>query len=169
MRFSPVSDGTQTATVALANGGDGAHVETIIRDGRVSLGDKPEVVAAGRVQGSSLVCAGTRSSPNAEGAGNNFQWTGKDTFADKNVFAIVLEIPNSALSPNPQVGFWGRVLVLQEGQQVQGTESVDLRLEFAFNRATTTRDLQPEGAPGRPRAIPRQIRARPGAGGPLPQ
>ena len=41
--------------------------------------------------------AGLRSDPffaDIEGGANHFQWTGRDSFAGKNVFAIVLEVPN---------------------------------------------------------------------------
>jgi hypothetical protein len=54
-------------------------------------------------------CAGRR---------NNFQWTGKDFLAGHNVFAIVLEVPNSALVP--PVGIWARVRVPHgQGQFLQ--------------------------------------------------
>lgn len=134
VRFSSMVGGTQTATLELANGRGGAQVETIIRDSRVSLGGQPEVVATGEYK----FFAGLRSDPffaDAEGAGNNFQWTGRDTFADKNVFAIVLEVPNSALGPNPQVGFWGRVLVPHDGQLVQGDRVGRPAIDFAFNQS----------------------------------
>jgi hypothetical protein len=41
---------------------------------------------------------------------NNFKVTGKDFFADKNIFSIALEVPNSALGPT-EVGLWVRTLV----------------------------------------------------------
>jgi hypothetical protein len=44
------------------------------------------------------------------GALNEFQFTGSDYFADKDVCAIALELPNSALGA-PQVGLWQRTLL----------------------------------------------------------
>ena len=38
---------------------------------------------------------------------------------DKNVFGIVLEVPNSALGPNPKVGIWARVVHHVAGKWVQ--------------------------------------------------
>ncbi len=45
-----------------------------------------------------------------EGTLNNFQFTGDDFFADKDICAIVLELPNSVLGPNG-VGLWARTLI----------------------------------------------------------
>ena len=44
-----------------------------------------------------------------EGAKNNFQFTGDDFFADKDVCSIVLEVPNSALETN-ELRLWARTL-----------------------------------------------------------
>lgn len=41
----------------------------------------------------------------------SFQDPGKDFFADKNVDAIVLEVPNSMLGGNPHVRVWTRTLI----------------------------------------------------------
>jgi hypothetical protein len=43
------------------------------------------------------------------------QWTGQDFWAGKNVFGIVLEVPNSALGSHPQIGVWGRAMALVHG------------------------------------------------------
>ena len=66
--------------------------------------------------------AGIRSDPfffdmrMLEGMKNGTQFTtGADTFLDKNVFSIILEVPNSALSRNPKVGIWYRVLIPKDG------------------------------------------------------
>ena len=51
-----------------------------------------------------------------EGMKNGTQFTsGADTFLDKNVFSIILEVPNSALGSNPKVGIWYRVLIPKDG------------------------------------------------------
>lgn len=44
------------------------------------------------------------------------QFTGVDIFLDKNVFSIILEVPNSALGSNPRVGIWYRVLIPKNGK-----------------------------------------------------
>jgi hypothetical protein len=66
--------------------------------------------------------AGIRSDPfffdmrMLEGMKNGTQFTsGADTFLDKNVFSIILEVPNSALGSNPKVGIWYRVLIPKDG------------------------------------------------------
>ena len=63
--------------------------------------------------------AGLRSDPwfaDVAGVFNNFQFTGEDYFAEWNVFGIVLEVPNSDLGPNPQIGVWGRTLLPVHGE-----------------------------------------------------
>ncbi|WP_394437241.1 DUF4331 family protein [Streptomyces sp. SGAir0957] len=107
LRFSPVREGAQTATLRLATGREAAADldagDTILRDAPVTFGSEPQISTAGDFR----FFAGLRSDPffaDPVGAADKFQWTGKDLFADKNVFGIVLEVPNSALGPNPQVG-----------------------------------------------------------------
>jgi hypothetical protein len=46
---------------------------------------------------------------------NNMQFTDADTFLDKNVFSIVMEIPNSALGSSSKVGVWYKVLIPKDG------------------------------------------------------
>jgi hypothetical protein len=58
--------------------------------------------------------AGFRSDPfffDLIGFLHNFQFTGSDFFIDKNVFGIVLEVPNKALGSNPKIGVWARTLL----------------------------------------------------------
>jgi Domain of unknown function (DUF4331) len=65
-------------------------------------------------QGPYKFFAGIRSDPfffDLDGFLAGFKFTGSDFFADKNVFGIVLEVPNSALGSNPKIGVWGRTLV----------------------------------------------------------
>ena len=138
VRFSPVVNASQTASVQLATGRDAAaHVdagETIIQQAPVTFGTEPQVATSGDFR----FFAGLRSDPffaDPEGAGNNFQWTGNDFFADKNVFGIVLEVPNSALGPNPQVGIWARVLVPHDGRLVQGDRAGRPAIDATFNHS----------------------------------
>jgi hypothetical protein len=138
IRFSPVRDQTQTATVRLATGddarGDVDSGEIIFEDAPVASDSDPEVTSSGEYR----LFAGIRSDPffaDVAGAANDFQWTGEDSFADKNVFAIVLEVPNAALGPNPQVGFWARVLVPHDGRMVQGDRIGRPAIDFVFNES----------------------------------
>jgi hypothetical protein len=57
--------------------------------------------------------AGLRSDPfffDLMGFLNGLKFTGSDFFLDKNVFAMVLEVPNSALGSNPKIGIWARTM-----------------------------------------------------------
>ncbi len=138
VRFSSVEAESQTADVQLATGRDAAADldggKTIISDAPVTFGVEPQITA---VDGFRFF-AGLRSDPffaDPEGAGNNFQWTGKDFFADKNVFGIVLEVPNGALGPEPRVGVWARVLVPHDGRLVQGDRAGRPGIDNVFNQS----------------------------------
>jgi hypothetical protein len=64
---------------------------------------------------------GIRSDPfffDLEGFQHDFEFTGEDFFIDKNVFSIVLEMPNKALGEG-QIGFWCRVLGPENGDLSQ--------------------------------------------------
>jgi Domain of unknown function (DUF4331) len=50
---------------------------------------------------------------------NNLKFTGADYFVDKDVFGIVLEVPNSALGERSSVGLWSRVLWSHDGAWLQ--------------------------------------------------
>jgi hypothetical protein len=116
--FSPVDDGNQTANVHRATGPKAAKPGTtgpvIIEEAPVSFGSTPIVTESGPYK----FFAGLRSDPfffDLLGFLNNFQFTGDDFFIDKNVFGIVLEVPNSALGPSPNIGVWARTTVRQKG------------------------------------------------------
>ena len=113
VRVSPLENGEQSATVRRVEGpnaagmGDGG--EAIIDDAPVSTGKEAQVTQAADYR----FFAGWRSDPfffDAVGAANDFQFTGEDFFADKDVCSIVLEVPNSELGDD-EVGLWHRTLV----------------------------------------------------------
>ena len=113
MRVS-VADGTQFATVRRAEGADAAGIddggEIVVADAPVSAGSEAQITEAGEYR----FFAGWRSDPfffDAGGALNEFQFTGDDFFADKDVCSIVLEMPNDALGASGQVAIWHRTLV----------------------------------------------------------
>ena len=61
------------------------------------MGREARVTQAGDIA-SSWAGAAIPSSSTA-GAFNNFQFTGEDFFADKDICSIVLEVPNAVLGP----------------------------------------------------------------------
>ena len=112
-RFLPSENGAQSATVSRVEGvdvaGTGDGGEAIIEGAPVSTATEARVTEAGEYR----FFAGWRSDPfffDAGGALNEFQFTGDDFFADSDVCAIVLEVPNSELGGG-EVGLWHRALV----------------------------------------------------------
>jgi Domain of unknown function (DUF4331) len=135
--FSKPQNGRQTGSVYLASGVETRSAEPvgqrIIADAECSFGPTPNIVTSGPY----TFFAGLRSDPffvdfegilqlfDSEG-GRNFTarrelggktpWTGKDRLANENVFAMVLELPKSALDAKPEVRIWGRCSVRRNGQ-----------------------------------------------------
>jgi hypothetical protein len=98
-----------------AGKGDGGQI--IIDGAPVSIGREARVTEAGDYR----FFAGWRSDPfffDTEGALNNFQFTGHDFFAEKDVCSIVLEVPNTALG-SKSLGLWHRTLDGTGGTWVQ--------------------------------------------------
>ena len=113
IRFSPYENGAQSATVRRIEGPDAAGTgdggQAIIEGAPVSTGPQAQVTQAGEYR----FFAGWRSDPffyDVGGALNDFQFTGSDFFADKDVCSIVLELPNNELGAT-EVGLWHRTLV----------------------------------------------------------
>ncbi len=116
--FTTIENGQQTATVYRATGADargtGMVGETIMQDAPVSFTKEMRITANGLYR----FYAGLRSEPffaDPVGFQNNLQWTGQDFWVAKNVFAIVLDVPNSELGVDPQIGVWGRTMALVHG------------------------------------------------------
>ena len=116
--FSRASDKKQTAMVYHLVGeaarSTGATGEAIIHDAPVS--NEAEVLTTS--EGDYQFYAGIRSDPwfaDVDGFLNEFQFTGKDTFASANVLGIVLEVPNIAFGPNTHIGIWAWTAALVEG------------------------------------------------------
>jgi Domain of unknown function (DUF4331) len=117
VRFTSTGDGAQTATLRRLEGAQATAVaegaEVIFEAVPVSMGQEPQVTQAGDYR----FFVGRRSDPfffDAGGALNNFQFTGEDFFADKDISSIVLELPNALLG-STQVGLWARTLVPSNG------------------------------------------------------
>jgi hypothetical protein len=50
---------------------------------------------------------------------HDFQFTGVDTFAGKNIFSMGLEVPNDTLGPRPEIAVWATTSVRRDGRLVQ--------------------------------------------------
>lgn len=114
MSFSMPEDGQQVATLVQAVGeaarGAGAVGEVILSRAPVSFSGEPRITTAGPYR----FFAGLRSDPffaDPDGFINHMQWTGRDFWGDKNVFGIVLEVPNRVLGSQPKIGIWGRTML----------------------------------------------------------
>ena len=117
--FKSIEEGQQIATLYRATGatarGTGPVGQIIVRDAPVSFTQEARITTEGQYR----FYAGIRSEPffaDPIGFQNNLQWTGHDFWAGKNVFGIVLEVPNNALGPNQQIGIWGRTMALVHGR-----------------------------------------------------
>jgi hypothetical protein len=117
VRFSPTKAGGQTATLRRIEGaqaaGTGERGQIIAEGVPVSTGREAQVTQGGDHR----FFVGRRSDPfffDVQGTLNNFQFTGEDFFADKDICSIVLEVPNSALGPK-EVGLWARTLIPANG------------------------------------------------------
>ncbi|MGA9946320.1 MAG: DUF4331 family protein [Candidatus Cybelea sp.] len=121
VRVAASGTGGQTATLRRIEGtrsdrkaDDG---EVILEGAPVSTGHEPIVTNAGDYR----FFAGWRSDPfffDVMGVLNNFNFTGQDFFADKNVCSIVLEAPNSKLG-SENLNLWARTLDGSSGSWVQ--------------------------------------------------
>jgi hypothetical protein len=118
VRFSPNGTGGLTATVRREQGpgaaGIGEGGEIVVQGAPVSMGREARITEAGACR----FFAGWRSDPfffDIAGVQNNYQFTGDDFFADKDVCSIALELPNSALGGAVGLNLWCRVLVQADG------------------------------------------------------
>jgi uncharacterized protein DUF4331 len=116
--FTTQADGQQMATVYRAMGSvtqtTGPVGEVVIHSAPVSFSGEAEITNEAPYR----FYAGLRSEPffaDPDGFVNNMQWTGHDGWAGNNIFGIVLEVPNSALGSQPQIGIWGRAMALVHG------------------------------------------------------
>jgi hypothetical protein len=117
VRFTSTEGGAQTATLRRLEGaqaaGTGEGGQVLVEGAPVSMGREARVTQAGDYR----FFAGWRSDPFFFDAGafNNFQFTGTDYFADKDICSIALEVPNAALGPT-LMGLWARTVVRTDGE-----------------------------------------------------
>src|SRR5262249_956101 len=121
VQFSTLGDGSQTATLRRVEGAQAAGTDDggrgFVGAAAVTTGRDGQVRKAGGYR----FFAGWRSDPfffGTRGILNNFQFTGEDFFADKDVCSIVLEVPNSVLG-RKRVALWARTLKGTGGGWVQ--------------------------------------------------
>ncbi len=138
IRFSEFEAGSQTATVHLAIGDVVADQVTagepaIIAGAPVSFGAMPVITVSGPYK----FFAGIRSDPfffDLFGFIDGFNFKFGDFFKDKNVFGIVLEVPNSALGTTPHTtSLWGRTLLSVNGSLVRDDRMGRAAINTVFN------------------------------------
>ncbi|TMB99581.1 MAG: DUF4331 domain-containing protein [Chloroflexi bacterium] len=137
IRFSDVVGGSQSATVHLAVGdlaaglNDGGPV--VIAGAPVSFGPEPIIT----VRGSYKFFAGLRSDPfffDLLGFIDDFNFTHGDFFKDKNVFGIVLEVPNSSLGTTAgTTSVWARTLIERNGGWMRDDRMARAAINTVFN------------------------------------
>jgi hypothetical protein len=127
LQFASSGDGKQTATVRRLEGkqaaGMGDDGDAIVEKAPVSVGREALMTEAGDFR----FFFGWRSDPfffDVNGNFNHMQFTGDDFFKDKNVYSIVLELPNSELGTN-KVGISARTVDKTAEGWVQQTEVDD--------------------------------------------
>ncbi|MFF0292920.1 DUF4331 family protein [Kitasatospora sp. NPDC004614] len=147
--FSPPTNNHQTATVRRATGDQArAHDATgqeLFTDLPVNFDATPTVTESGPYK----CYIGFRSDPffaDLDGIVAKFQWTGIDWGADKNVFAMALEVPNTELGPHPEIGVWGRVSLHQNGRLTSVDRGAHPSLTAYFN-AEDVKDAYNAGEP----------------------
>jgi hypothetical protein len=139
LTFSQPQDGRQQATVYLAQGAEARSDEPLgvplFKDVEVSFGPQPHIhtsdpykfFAGVRSDAFFIDFAGIlnmfdwkdgKNFTGFESAPDPSRWTGKDLFANYNVFSMAFELPTNLLGANPAVRIWGRVSIRKGGQLV---------------------------------------------------
>jgi hypothetical protein len=110
----------------------GIVFETLIGDAAVSFDGQPHIAQ----EGPFIFFAGIRSDPffvDVPGVFGGFQWTGADSMLSANIFAIVLEVPQSAIGNGSRVGVWARILIPHDGVMVQADRAGRPFVNGVFN------------------------------------
>jgi len=128
--FSPKVNGQQTGQVERI---DGAGSQVVVPAAPVSFG----AIATITTNGPYRFYAGLRSDPfffDLLGFIDDFNFVNGDFFADKNVFAIVLEVPNKALGRTPATtSLWARTRIMQNGALVNDDRVGRAAINTVFN------------------------------------
>ena len=136
--FAAAPDGEATATVYRATGldarGTGRLGDVVISSAQVANDGSAGAVDANDYR----FLAGLRSDPHfkdPKGLRNNFQFTGEDPIARRNVFGVVLELPNAALGGS-SVRLWARSMTLVDGALKQVDQTGRPGTNITFNRGS---------------------------------
>jgi Domain of unknown function (DUF4331) len=120
--FSESNGGSQTGTVHYATGSQAREPEpageVLIEGTPVGFDETAKPVEVGQCR----LFIGVRSDPffaDGEGAFHDFQFTGDDTFAGKNILSMALEVPNEMLGSGPEIAVWCTSSVRRNGELVQ--------------------------------------------------
>jgi hypothetical protein len=135
VRFS-AAGGRAVATVRRATGADaaatGAVGEVVVANAPVSLGARAQITDAGGYR----FFAGVRSDPHFKdivGFRNNFQFTGQDPVAKRNVAGIALEVPTESIGAGRSIHFWARTMAPVDGVVAQVDQAGRPGVNNAFN------------------------------------
>lgn len=116
--FAASADRRGTATVYRAVGaaarGTGPVGDAVVIDAPVSTDGTGGIAGSGDYR----FFAGLRSDPHfkdVKGLRNGFAFTGEDPIALRNVFGMVLEVPNAALGAS-SIRLWARAMTLVDGE-----------------------------------------------------
>jgi uncharacterized protein DUF4331 len=128
--FSPKVDGQQTSQVERI---DSAGSQVVIAAAPVSFGAAAVITTNGPYR----FYAGLRSDPfffDLLGFIDDFNFVNGDFFADKNVFSIVLEVPNRALGLTPATtSVWARTRIVQSRALVNDDRVGRAAINTVFN------------------------------------
>jgi hypothetical protein len=128
--------GAVTANVYRSTGaeaqGTGPVGEAVIKAAPVSVGSESQIADADGYR----FFVGVRSDPHFKdimGFRNDFQFTGDDPVAQRNVFGIVLEAPNQAIGTGGTIRVWARTMGSVDGEVVQLDQAGRPGINNAFN------------------------------------
>jgi hypothetical protein len=128
--------GAVTASVYRSTGTEaqrtGPMGEAVIKAAPTSVGSNAQIADADEYR----FFAGVRSDPHFKdimGFRNDFQFTGHDPVAERNVFGIVLEAPNQAIGADSTIRVWARTMASVDGEVVQLDQAGRPGINNAFN------------------------------------
>ena len=153
--FAASADRGSTATVYRSMGasarGTGPIGEAVISGAPVSVGGTVQVIATDGYR----FFAGLRSDPwfvDVDGFRDDFRFTGHDSLADRDVFGIVLEVPNAALGTPGPVHVWSRSMAPVHGNVAQIDQAGRPTINAIFNQPGADQAAFNETPPSHQRA-----------------
>ena len=132
--FTSAMEGTATVrrVTGLAARGTGAIGEVVVADAPFCTAQAAQIAESGGYR----FFAGIRSDPHFKdilGFRNNFQFTGHDPVATRNVIGIALEVPNAVLGLDSPLRIWGRTMAPVNGEIVMVDQAGRPGTNNAFN------------------------------------